>query len=43
LNHGATLVGSSSKGYWKVKNSWGTTWGEQGFIRIRKGNICGIC
>jgi C1A family cysteine protease len=26
LNHGVTLVGMTA-GYWKVKNSWGTTWG----------------
>jgi hypothetical protein len=24
---------NSSNGYWKVKNSFGTNWGEAGFIR----------
>ena len=42
LNHGVTLVGVVG-GNWKVKNSWGTTWGESGFIRLTTGNTCGIC
>lgn len=42
LNHGVLLVGVTDQ-YWRVKNSWGATWGEQGFIRLAKGNTCGIC
>ena len=42
LNHGVTLVGVNA-GNWWVKNSWGTSWGEKGFIRLAAGNTCGIC
>lgn len=42
LNHGVTLVGATDQ-FWKIKNSWGTSWGESGFIRLARGNTCGIC
>lgn len=42
LNHGVTLVGMTDQ-FWLVKNSWGTTWGETGYIRVARGNTCGIC
>ncbi|KAF6158433.1 hypothetical protein GIB67_022030 [Kingdonia uniflora] len=53
LNHGVTVVGygggteAESKKYWIVKNSWGTAWGESGYIRMKrevndKEGICGI-
>ncbi len=48
INHAVTLVGygydSSSKlDYWLVKNSWGKSWGESGYFRIRRGNgTCGV-
>jgi len=43
LDHGVLLVGSFSD-YWVVKNSWGTSWGENGFIQLSKesGKDCGI-
>jgi len=43
LNHGVLLVGVNSENVWKVKNSWGTSWGVNGYINLAKGNTCGIC
>ncbi len=42
LNHDILLVGLAAT-YWKIKNSWGSTWGEKGFIRLAPGNTCGVC
>eukprot|EP00919_Chromeraceae_sp_WS-2016_P028963 GHVR01068726.1.p1 GENE.GHVR01068726.1~~GHVR01068726.1.p1 ORF type:complete len:125 (+),score=7.34 GHVR01068726.1:1126-1500(+) len=42
LNHAVLLVGYASDSTWIVKNSWGTTWGEQGYIRLSAGNTCGL-
>ena len=46
INHAVTLVGygtSGSTDYWIVKNSWGRSWGESGYFRIRRGNgTCGV-
>jgi cathepsin L len=37
IDHAVVVVGYSSD-YWKVRNSWGMTFGEQGYIRIAKGS-----
>ena len=48
INHCALLVGYGSDAttgldYWIVKNFWGSSWGESGYFRIRRGNgTCGI-
>lgn len=39
LNHAVVLVGwnDADGGYWIMRNSWGTGWGENGFMKIPYG------
>ena len=46
LSHSVVVVGWGVENgipFWRVKNSWGTGWGEDGFFRIVRGKqACGI-
>ncbi|XP_057947928.1 senescence-specific cysteine protease SAG39 [Malania oleifera] len=51
LDHAVTAIGygtaADGSKYWLVKNSWGTKWGENGYMRLQrdvtaKEGLCGI-
>jgi len=46
VNHGVLVVGFDKTGstpYWIVKNSWGASWGDGGYINMEMGyNTCQI-
>merc|ERR1711887_471965 len=49
INHGVQLVGYGSEfsplgvyDYWLVRNSWGPSWGEDGYIKLQRTSQCGL-
>merc|ERR1712187_702572 len=44
LDHGVLAAGlDTAQGYYLVKNSWGSSWGDNGYLKIStSGNVCGI-
>lgn len=42
IDHAVTIVGYTKRA-WIIKNSWGTGWGENGYLRLERGrNACGV-
>jgi C1A family cysteine protease len=51
LDHAVEIVGYGTENgvdYWNIRNSWGPSWGESGYVRIKKSSstsdigICGV-
>ncbi|KAI0210885.1 Cathepsin K [Lamellibrachia satsuma] len=47
-NHAVLVVGYGTHNgtkYWLIKNSWGTSWGLDGYMMLERDadNVCGIC
>ena len=47
LDHSISIAGYGTDpehgDYWVIRNSWGTDWGENGYVYVAYGsNVCGI-
>ncbi|ERM97591.1 hypothetical protein AMTR_s00374p00012080 [Amborella trichopoda] len=47
MNHAVTIIGygtaDDGTDYWLIKNSWGETWGDKGYMKLKRGvNLCGV-
>jgi len=42
INHAVVIIGYDVNGNYIIKNSWGTTWGDNGFGVVSKDRDCGL-
>lgn len=45
FDHAVVIVAYNSTVGWKFKNTWGTTWGQNGYgwLSLNETKNCGIC
>jgi hypothetical protein len=43
FNHAITVVGQTEQQEWIIRNSWGSSWGKNGYFVMRGNSTCGIC
>jgi len=46
LDHATNVVGWGTEGsmeYWVMRNSWGTSWGDSGYMRLQINDGVGLC
>ncbi|KAL4508155.1 hypothetical protein ABPG72_021528 [Tetrahymena utriculariae] len=42
LNHAVITVGYDTDGNWIIRNSWSTSWGEDGYMRLAAAFVCEV-